>query len=118
MTKPSEDQDHGRPSLAERAHQLKDAYVTCRTIGHAWRPMTASWHPDQGAYYAAYRCTRCRTERRCWYDRHGRPASTSYDYPEGYAMKGLGHLDADDRGTIRIEALTRMLATTPNLKAV
>lgn len=111
--------DPSQPSLRERAHGLKDAHLTCRTIGHAWKPQTAAWHAESAAYYAAYGCTRCRTERRCWYDRHGHPVSTSYAYPEGYAMTGLGHLDADDRGTIRVEAFTRMLgAPSANLKAI
>lgn len=97
-------------SLAARAADLKDTHLTCRTIGHAWKPLTASWHADEGAYFTGYRCTRCRCERQQWLDRFGRPVSNTYVYPEGYQMAGLGRLDRDDRGTVRLEALARMLA--------
>lgn len=97
------------PTVAARAHDLKDAYLTCRTLGHAWRPRTASWNSEARAYYAAYLCERCGGERACWFDQYGRPVSNRYTYPEGYVMPGVGRLDRDDRGTIRLEALARQL---------
>lgn len=106
MTQPPTD---GPTSLTERVGGLSDAYLACRTLGHSWTPQTASWHPESRAYYAGYRCSRCTCERRAWFDHHGRPVSNRYVYPEGYTMPGVGHLDADDRGQIRLESFGRML---------
>lgn len=97
--------------LADRADALKTSHLICRTIGHAWKPQAAVFYPKIRAYYTAYRCTRCRTERVAWLDSHGRPTSgggSRYNYPEGYVLPGVGHLDTDDRGVLRLAALGRL----------
>lgn len=102
--------DADRP-LSERADELKTSHLLCRTIGHTWQPRAAVWYPKMRSYYTAYRCSRCRTERVSWLDSFGRPTSgggSRYVYPEGYVMPGVGHLDPDDRGMLRLTALGRV----------
>lgn len=97
--------------LVARAENLKTSHLLCRTIGHSWKPQAAVFYPKIRAYYTAYRCTRCRTERVAWLDSQGRPTSgggSRYNYPEGYVMPGVGHLDTDDRGVLRLAALSRL----------
>jgi hypothetical protein len=41
----------------------------------------------------------------------------SYDYPEGYAHKGLGRLDGADRDALRLESLHRVFGADDELSA-
>ena len=92
------------------AHALTDAALLCRDVGHYWRPFTASWEPASRSYYRVLRCGRCKTERHQLLDSRGHPVSGHYVYPEGYlAPAGMGRLVGDERDTLRLESLVRVM---------
>lgn len=96
--------------VAAWARTLTDAALTCRDVGHYWRPFSASWDPESRSYYRVLRCGRCRTERHQLLDARGHPVRGHYVYPEHYlAPAGTGRLVGGERDTLRLEAIVRVL---------
>lgn len=98
-------------SIDEWAERLPDAYLTCRDMGHTWRPFRAEWHPEENAYWRSLRCSRCRTERAQWISSTGHIAhGNAYTYPEGYtAPPGAGRMDGGGRDAIRLHSVLRTI---------
>jgi hypothetical protein len=87
--------------------ELKNEYVICRTLGHAWDEFH-SIDPILMPYAFAYislRCTRCQAERHDGIDKQFQVASRTYKYPPHYqSIPGEG-----TRPNLRAELLNRSL---------
>jgi hypothetical protein len=102
--------ENAPPAVDEWAHDLTVSQLTCRDYGHAWRPLTARY-ADEGTIIRGQRCTRCRTEREQTLSLSGLILSGHYTYPDGYlAPAGIGRLTSADRGTLRVESITRLMS--------
>lgn len=89
-------------------------FVQCRDFGHSWRPFSARWNSVENAYESQLQCSRCFTTRTRWLSTTGQQLQSSYDYAEGYTVKGLGRLTGSDRDIVR---LTSVLALVQNGEA-
>ena len=97
-----------KSEAADFASHLPESYLACRDMGHAWRPFTAGWSTDWGAWERSQVCERCSTIRHQRLSRLGSIMGGSYEYPDGYQHKGLGRLDGSDRDALRLESLHRV----------
>lgn len=84
-------------------------HVQCRDFGHSWRPYTARWLPKYNSYESQLVCTRCKTIRTRFLGRGGQQLESSYDYAEGYLIKGMGRLTGTDRDVIRLASILAVL---------
>jgi hypothetical protein len=103
------DEQGNTVDLDTALHDMRTAYLQCRDFGHAWRPFTARWVPDQRSYHTQLRCTRCRTVRTRYISRNGEQVSKGYVYPDGYQLKGVGRITGEDRDHLRLESVLRVL---------
>jgi hypothetical protein len=67
---------------------LREQFVECRTIGHAWESFIPfDMRAPQIGYRLSVRCTRCPTERHDLVNRiTGAVVQRQYVYPDGYAL--------------------------------
>lgn len=98
-----------RDEVANFAQGLSDEFLQCRNLGHAWSPLRAEFRSKERAYYVAYLCSRCQTERYQWLDRRGGIVSGSYDYPDGYTHTRQGRISSHGRAELRLEQLGRVI---------
>ena len=103
------------PSQAERrglikefVEELPDTFLQCREMGHNWRPFTASRYRD-GGFLRVLRCSRCYCKKEQDLSSTGMILSTQYKHPEGYLIHGVGQLVGEERGTLRLESVTRII---------
>jgi hypothetical protein len=92
--------------------QLPQIYAMCRDYGHQWEPSNAEWLQAEQVYRVTLKCPRCTTLRTLLRNRRGSQLESHYDYPDGYTIKGLGHLSGTDRDQIRL----RSMGITPAAK--
>lgn len=87
--------------------EAQDAFVQCRTYGHAWDefnpPGNRSPRGVWGHHRIVLRCTRCTTERYDYLDWAGDVMGRSYVYPPGYQGASL------PRAQWRLELIRRRL---------
>lgn len=98
-----------RPDITTWARELRTDFLQCRDFGHSWRPHTARWDNEAHAYRTQLRCSRCRTIRVRWIGRTGQQLGASYDYADGYMVKGVGRLTGTDRDALRLASVLRVL---------
>jgi hypothetical protein len=99
--------------LAEQHHQellaaidkMTDEMVECRDIQHSYRKWATRWLAQEREYERQLKCLRCGTIRVQRVSERGYLLGSSYEYAEGYLVKGLGRLDQDDRGAIRLQSV-------------
>lgn len=101
----------GTPVNDALAH-MPDTHLLCRDFGHSWRPWTAQWVPQRRQYLEALVCLRCETVRKRLLDEFGAQLGQSYDYADGYLVKGLGRITGDDRNSVRLMGLQAVLRAT------
>jgi len=94
-------------TAAEREHQatvddIRDEYLLCRDLGHAWAPYDVRVSRKAGQIERVLQCRSCPTQRVQILDLDGYNKRSKYDYPEGYLLKGIGHLSVDDRAHVRV----------------
>lgn len=77
-------------------------------MGHSWQPLQAAWLQNS-TIEQVLGCSRCEAKRIQILDQNGYVLSGHYAYLEGYAFKGLGRLDADDRAIMRRTAVAKLL---------
>lgn len=94
--------------IKDVAKQYPDGYTECRTIGHGWKSLEAGWLKD-GNIERVLGCTRCEARRIQVLNKQGYLIHSHYNYPDGYAMKGVGRLDADGRAILRITSVAKQL---------
>lgn len=86
--------------LKKQSHDTR----TCRDLGHAWAPSTASRIPK--GYLRSLVCDRCGALKTQRLDNEGYIKSTSMAYPAEYLLpKGAGRLTRSDRAALRIHGL-------------
>lgn len=102
-------------ALTERITNLSIDHVRCRDLGHVWREFTpATLSEGDGAKYwrRALRCDKrnggCGAERIERIETDGQIASRSYNYPQGYQMKGLGVRGGLSKAWFRREYIKRL----------
>jgi len=84
-------------------------YVQCRDFGHSWRPFSARWNSVENAYESQLQCSRCSTVRTRWLSTTGQQLQSSYNYADGYAVKGLGRLTGSDRDIVRLTSVLALV---------
>lgn len=96
--------------LADWMADLPPEFVTCRDLGHSWRPWRAWNDTDEREYVQILRCSRCKTNRTRSIDYRGGRGSNRYSYPDDYqAPKGHGLLGQDGRADLRLLAIQRFI---------
>lgn len=95
--------------VEKAVQKMNIEHVQCRDFGHSWRPFSARWMPDENCYESQLRCSRCSTVRTRWLGRHGEQLGGTYNYAEGYTIKGLGRLSGADRDHVRLASLMSVL---------
>jgi hypothetical protein len=96
------------PPDRDTAIELMPAqFLQCRDFGHSWRPFKVT---QPGPYFEqTLRCARCKTQRTRLLSLTGARVSSSYDYADGYQMKGYGPMTGGDRDHIRLASIMRLL---------
>lgn len=115
------------PRKSRKAEQLTDPHsvdvgrainamapehIQCRDYGHNWQPSNAAWLASEQCYRVDLRCSRCSTIRTRLLNRRGAQLESHYDYPDGYAVKGIGRLTGTDRDQIRLKSVLGLIDTT------
>jgi hypothetical protein len=72
----------------DNLHQLKEAYLMCRSFGHAWRLAHRGQLADSQLWSFILSCRSCRTKREDVVTQRGGVVHRHYDYPEGYLRPG------------------------------
>jgi hypothetical protein len=105
-TKPEAVIDEHRQALAAAVSAMSDEMVECRDIQHSYRKWSLRWVPKDKEYESKLKCIRCGSIRvRRINGSTGALVSSSYEYAEGYLVKGLGRLTGSDRGFIRLQSM-------------
>jgi len=97
--------DKHREELLAAIDKMSEEQVECRDIQHSYRKWSVRWNPQDREYIRELKCLRCGTIRAQRVSERGYLLGSSYAYSEGYLVKGLGRLDQDDRGTIRLQSM-------------
>ena len=74
--------------------------LECRDFGHTWRTRHIERHRDR--FERVLVCQRCATEAVQILSRTGVVLGRRYTYADGYLFKGIGRLDANAKGAIRL----------------
>ena len=96
--------------VQEFAESLPERFLYCREMGHNWKPFSAGRYKD-GGFERVLRCTRCRCRRIQSISSRGLIVASSYEHPDGYLLKGLGHIVGEGRGLLRLESIKRINPT-------
>ena len=91
--------------VAAAVVELPQTFAQCRDYGHQWKPSNVDWLPKEQCYRVTLRCPQCTTLRTVLRNRRGAQLESHYDYPDGYAIKGLGFLSGTDRDQIRLRSM-------------
>lgn len=85
----------------------KPSHSQCRAFGHQWRPTTVDKAKDSRGrvihYIQNLKCVCCDTHKSVNITPRGDIDSRSYQYPDGYQVKG--RLSQDDKAAMRIGVL-------------
>jgi hypothetical protein len=81
--------------------------LECRDMGHHWVPMDAVHIRRLQYYRVSHNCSRCGMVRVRELSESGHVYATSYEYPDGYLLQGLGRIAGDGKDAIRLAALLR-----------
>lgn len=96
--------------VAHWATHLTETFLSCRDMGHAWRPYTASWVPRDREYRRTLLCSRCKTQRVQRLNSSGYVESTHYVYPDEYLLPaGNGTYDSAARAAVHLASVQRMV---------
>ena len=73
-----------------------------------WMPSNAELLEAEHVYRVTLKCPRCTTIRTTLRNTRGAQLESHYDYPDGYAITGLGRLSGTDRDQIRLRSMGLM----------
>lgn len=90
---------------------MRPEHIQCRDYGHSWQPSNAVWLTAEQCYRVDLKCSRCTTIRTRLLNRRGAQLESHYDYPDGYAVKGIGRLTGTDRDQIRLRSVLGLMET-------
>ena len=80
---------------------------------HSWEPYNARELKRGRVIERVLRCERCKTlKKQTLVIKRGRAflSAGRYSYPEGYLIKGMGHVTQDDRAKLRFRTITREMS--------
>ena len=81
---------------------ILDEFLLCRDLGHAWAPHDVRVSRKLGEIHRVLQCRSCPTQRTQVLSMDGEIRRNRYEYPEGYVLRGLGHLSVADRAAVRV----------------
>lgn len=87
--------------------QWTDGQIQCRDMGHHWAPMDAMHVARLRFYRVSHGCGRCGIVRVRELSERGHVFATTYTYPDGYLVQGLGRIAGDAKDAIRVAAIKR-----------
>lgn len=111
----AEDEAERHGEVAEWAKDLPETFLYCREMGHNWLPYSAGRYKD-GGFERTLRCSRCRTRKTQQITSRGLLMGTRYDHPDGYLTHGLGAIVGEERGLLRLESMTRIVAKVKSVE--
>jgi hypothetical protein len=101
--------------IEEAIEEMSDTSLRCRDFRHSWAAFTVT--PQSYGYERSLRCRDCKSLRNETLNRRGsRVGDPKYVYSEGYLIKGLGRLTADDRDALRLASLLRSIPKDNSVK--
>jgi hypothetical protein len=87
--------------------QWSNAVLECRDMGHHWQRSDVA-HVARDRYYRiSDTCGRCDVTRYREMSERGHIYATTYAYPEGYLIEGLGRIAGDGKDVIRLASVLR-----------
>jgi|SRR5215831_3146876 len=93
-----------RAEVTDAVKSMPAECVHCRDYGHQWKPLTV--FREGRNFDQVLECVRCKTHRHRLIDRYGNLVFNRYNnYPAGYKVEGLGRLDGEDRGVLRLASV-------------
>lgn len=88
--------------MAESIEGLSDQHLLCRDIGHSWRPYDVIMQRrPRRCIKRILRCRDCGAKRTQVLDHDYLIESSSYQYPDGYIVKGHGPMTKAVRAQVR-----------------
>lgn len=96
--------------IAKLVEKAPDETLICRIMRHMYDVQTSTVERMGARISCTQSCSRCGVERTQHLNRRGRIIRNSYTYPNGYKIDGVGTLDGDDLGKLRILVYTEVLA--------
>jgi hypothetical protein len=94
---------------------IPEEFLLCRDLGHAWMPSDVKVVRKLSEIHRILVCRSCPTQRVQVLDMQGYRLRSKYVYPEDqdpdaapYKLKGVGHLSADDRASVRVMSTNHM----------
>lgn len=98
--------------ITDAIASMPTTFVVCRDLRHSWDPYTA--FKIKGGYDEQFRCSKCGTIKRRILNAYGDIVETPpYEYPDGYRIKGLGHLTSADRSMVRLQSVESRAKSRP-----
>lgn len=98
--------------VRDASEQWSSAQLECRDLGHHWRPSDAVHVRRLNYYRLSHSCERCGMRRIREMSERGHVYAQTYEYPDGYLLKGLGRIAGDARDEVRLQATLRGQAIT------
>lgn len=89
---------------------VSEKVLVCRIDRHVYDRRKSTVEMDGRIFVWGRTCSRCGTRRIQRLNSRGRILSNSYTYPKGYRVAGVGALDADSLGMIRLIVVGKGLA--------
>lgn len=92
---------------------MKDEYLDCRDMRHAWFKKGVKYLASEKCYERAMGCRRCGAEKTQLISSqtgdvmHVPGLGYGYHYPPNYIVKGVGRITAADNARIRLAAVVR-----------
>lgn len=101
--------------IEDAIEEMSDVSLQCRDYRHSWAAFTVT--PQSYGFERTLRCRDCKSLREETLNRRGsRVGDPKYIYSEGYLIKGLGRLTADDRDALRLASLLRSIPKETSVK--
>lgn len=92
---------------------VREEHLECRDYMHSWKPYTAKEVKKGRVVERVLRCERCKTlKKQTLAIRRDRAflSTGSYQYAEGYLIKGMGHVTQEDKAKLRFRTIIRELS--------
>jgi len=83
---------------------ISDEHRECRDWSHSWTPFRA-WKIKGGGWEEHRLCVNCNSTLIRLIDKQGYTVYRRIAYADGYVLKGLGRLSANDRAAIRLASV-------------
>lgn len=99
----------GKAAANKMIGRSNSIFLVCRAISHRFDESTSSVKQTGGKFFWSMKCSRCGTVRTKILNRQGRIVGADYSYPKGYTAPGIGRLDANAQGYLRLHVINNVL---------